>query len=179
MVTKFSGKKKSKISIDLEERAIPILIVILIVIIAVSFLCGYLVGYQINRMNNVSEPTTDLLAKPNNLVNPEAIETPVVKTLPPKQNVNVKPAEVKSTKKTYFYTLQIYSSENKNKAVTRMNILKKRGFSVYLTSTKMPNGTWYLVRMGKFDSVDSAKKLGKKFEEQGIIPKYKVVKDYD
>jgi cell division septation protein DedD len=55
------------------------------------------------------------------------------------------------------YTIQLGSFQQKEKAHALQNQLKKQGFLAYVITEKLPErGTWYRVKMGKFDTPEEA-----------------------
>ena len=73
------------------------------------------------------------------------------------------------------FTLQVraYPDRDKDKAEELVEHLKQRGFEAYLASAEVNGkGTWYRVRVGKFQSRDTAERFREKLQSEEKTPAF-------
>jgi len=82
--------------------------------------------------------------------------------------------EVKANTKSFKgYTIQIGAFQEKKEAVTMANTLGKKGYPVYIVSSNIPmKGMMHRVRVGHFQDIEDAKKLGLTIEMKERLPTY-------
>lgn len=58
------------------------------------------------------------------------------------------------------FTIQVYSFQDKNRAVNALQALKNNGYETFLIMSDLgPKGTWYRVRVGGIEDAASAHKM--------------------
>ena len=78
-----------------------------------------------------------------------------------------------STKSFKGYTLQVGAFQDKGQAIKMVNKLRGKGYPVYIVSSNIPmKGMWHRVRIGHFQDIKDAKKLGLTIEMKERLPTY-------
>ncbi|MFH0925000.1 MAG: SPOR domain-containing protein [bacterium] len=71
---------------------------------------------------------------------------------------------------TNYYTIQIKSFKEAEEAYNFIDDLKIKGYPAYVKVTKIENkGTWYRVRVGKYDKMEEAEEIGERLQKNENI----------
>ena len=71
------------------------------------------------------------------------------------------------------YTVQVLATRNRNEAESLANNLKRKGYGAYMLQIEDAGGTWYRVRIGHYDSADSARRTAERVsKELGLTQAY-------
>ncbi len=85
-----------------------------------------------------------------------------------KQSRKSEPVAVKKVSEAGRYTLQIAAYKNANDAAAHMAALEKNGYAPYRVQTRLNKETWYRIRLGSYDTYDSAKAVKEKLKKDRI-----------
>jgi len=92
---------------------------------------------------------------------------PVPRLLPLGKTSMLLPAEKQKNKKSYYFSLQLFSSKKRQDAEKLLSKLRKKGYNVVIVHKEIKNrGLWYRVRLGEFDVLKDAKAAGKELKEK-------------
>jgi cell division septation protein DedD len=64
------------------------------------------------------------------------------------------------------YTVQVLATRNRREADSLVADLKRRGFGAFVAPVEDGGGQWYRVRIGRYDSQDSARAMAERCREQ-------------
>jgi cell division septation protein DedD len=114
---------------------------------------------QIDQVNNVNKSSQ--------------IEKQAEQKKPLKKKQRVSKEVKENTKSFKGYTLQVGAFQDKEQARKMANKLEEKGYPVYIVSSNMPmKGMWHRVRVGHFQDIKDAKKLGLTIEMKERLPTY-------
>ncbi len=93
---------------------------------------------------------------------------PVQDEVPPKlpsgdETVDIEKASPGSK---VFFTLQVASLRDANKAEELKKVWEKKGYEVFVTRNEAPTGAWYRVQIGRFSAVGEANTLANRIAEK-------------
>jgi len=103
---------------------------------------------------------------------PDGINLKIATNKSKKDFTKVSPQEASPTEpiaKNQLYSLQIAATKDAGQADFLLSKLRNRGYDAFKIMVKLPEkGTWYRIRIGKFRSIEAARREQKKLAEDNI-----------
>ena len=104
---------------------------------------------------------------------PPTAERPAAATEAPVAPEPVEAAPEAPTAPSVPYTVQVLATRNRSEAETLAGNLKKRGFGAFVAAVDDAGGSWYRVRIGRYDDADSARRMAERcHRELGLTQAY-------
>jgi cell division septation protein DedD len=136
--------------IKLSKKQTLFTAIVMITSLLGTFALGVFVGVRYTQSKKSAESTPSQLES-------EKQRDVIKEVTPPAPHKVEKVEELSQDNVRKKYTIQLGSFQQKEKAHALQNQLKKQGFLAYVITEKLPErGTWYRVKMGKFDTPEEA-----------------------
>jgi cell division septation protein DedD len=82
----------------------------------------------------------------------------------------VKPTE--PAKSSVPYTVQVLATRNREEAMTLADDLKRKSIGAFVSQVEDPGGSWYRVRIGIYDDLQSAQVMEARLRKLGLQQAY-------
>jgi cell division septation protein DedD len=101
---------------------------------------------------------------------PKETEKPEIKEIVKQANKEEERKPATSISKPHPYVLHIASFRNPKALPSYINLWEKRGYTPFVVLTRVPNkGYWYRFYLNRFESLDQAKRLALKLQEEKLL----------